>query len=659
MAHDRGNRRVTGRKHLALRRFDCNALAERLRSECRVAGLVERNRFTGQRGNDRYLALRGGNCLRGRLFRCSHCLRLLLFLRQAEEPRDHKGHAGRNRHGNDVLDRMVQVQQDAEDAGHARAGRAQADDRGIQRAACAANRAGDKRAEEPQVDAEDGRFGDTHERGKRSGQRHGFELFVPGLECDCERRAALRDIRRRGQRQPVGQAVGTDLAEVNDRVHMVDARDDRRRIQAAHDERTNTERDGDQPLHAVDHEIFHSGKHRADDGKRQVAGHKYAYQRSDEQIKHGRYDLVQALFEETHHPHGDDDRDHMSLITDQRHLIQTEKHFLICMYPFGCHRPCVLQVGVQHNHADDRSEERVSAEYLCRGKRDQDGQKGIRHIGKQLREHIDRAAGVHLNESIVDHEVQGLHNTHQETGCHNRRDDRHKDIAQRLDRALEPVTLGCTLRLGLVLADRRRTRERDELVIHFIDRARTEDDLKLALRLKHALHAGRVFQLLLVYLAVVRNDKAQPRCTVRCGHNVVLAADVLQYLGGRFFVIHLLFRPFVYFMKSISYFLSVLYCCRPHFVNPQYYPNLCHGFCALFLIIPRILLSIHKRAVCVLLTQTALPPFRYSVRPILLDTLHSPASVVFFGRSPARSFPAGRARPPRRWSDSNSARLQA
>ena len=47
----------------------------------------------------------------------------------------------------------MQVQQHTEDAGNACAGRAQADNRGIQRAARAADRTGDERPEETQVDA--------------------------------------------------------------------------------------------------------------------------------------------------------------------------------------------------------------------------------------------------------------------------------------------------------------------------------------------------------------------------------------------------------------------------------------------------------------------------------------------------------------------------
>lgn len=88
--------------------------------------------------------------------------------------------------------------------------------------------------------------------------------MIAGFERHCERRAALRNVRRRGERQPIGQAELTELAEVDDGVHVVDTGHHRGRVQSAHDERTKAERDGDQPLDAVDDVGLDEGKHRAD-----------------------------------------------------------------------------------------------------------------------------------------------------------------------------------------------------------------------------------------------------------------------------------------------------------------------------------------------------------------------------------------------------------
>ena len=229
----------------------------------------------------------------------------------------------------------------------------------------------------------------------------------------------------------------------------------------------------------------------------------------------------------------------MALITDQRHFIQAEEHFLIGMYAFGCHRPCVLQVGVQHNHADNRTEERVAAEHFGRRERDQDRQEGISHIGKQIGKHEQRAGAVERDKAVVNHELERLHDAHEEARSHNRRNDRHKNIAQRLDRALEPVALLRRLRLGLILADRRRARLRDELIVHLVDRTGAIDNLQLSLRLKYALHARCIFERILIHLFVVRNHQSQTRCAMCRRDHIVLSADASEHLESRFSIIHL------------------------------------------------------------------------------------------------------------------------
>ena len=102
---------------------------------------------------------------------------------------------------------MVQVQKDAKDARYARTRRTQPDNRSVKRAARAANCTGDERTEKAQVHTEDRGFRNAHERRQRRGQGHGFEFFIAGLDRDRQRRAALRHIRRTGQRQPERQAV--------------------------------------------------------------------------------------------------------------------------------------------------------------------------------------------------------------------------------------------------------------------------------------------------------------------------------------------------------------------------------------------------------------------------------------------------------------------
>ena len=317
---------------------------------------------------------------------------------------------------------------------------------------------------------------------------------------------------------------------------MVDTGDNRRCVQRAHDQGAETERDGDQRLNAADNAGLYHIEHRSDDRHGEEAGDKDRNQRGDKQIKHRRNVLVQELFDLRHHKDRDDDRDDMSLITDKRNLPQTE-HVEILFDAAG-HRPCVLQIRMYHNHADDAAEERIGAEYLRTGETDQNRKEYIRGVGEHIRQYKQRTVGGQIQISAVDHKVQRLHDAHQETGGDNRRDDRNKDVAERLDKPLERISLLRRGRLDLVLAHRLNARLLDKLLVHLVDHAGAEDDLQLTGCLKHALRAVDILQLRLAYLAVVRDDQTQSRRTVRRGYNVFFSADVFDDFGGGCFVIH-------------------------------------------------------------------------------------------------------------------------
>ena len=246
--------------------------------------------------------------------------------------------------------------------------------------------------------------------------------------------------------------------------------------------------------------------------------------------------LVQELFDLCHDKHRDDNRNDMSLIADKRNLPQT-KHIKILLDAAG-HRPCVLQIRMHHNHADDAAEERIGAEYLRAGETDQNRKEHIRGVGEHVRQHKQRAVGGQIQISAVDHEVQRLHDAHQETGGDDRRNNRDKDVAERLDKPLERISLLRRGRLDLVLGHRLNARLRDKLLIYLVDHAGAEDDLQLTGRLKHALCAVDILQRRFLNLAVVRDHQTQSGRTVRRGYNVFFSADVPDDLGSGCFVIH-------------------------------------------------------------------------------------------------------------------------
>ena len=94
---------------------------------------------------------------------------------------------------------------------------------------------------------------------RAEGQGHRLDLAVLALEGHSQSGTALAHVGGAGQRQPEGQAVLGQLAQVDDGVHVVDAGHNGDGVQAAHHKGTDAEGQGDQSLDTADDAVLNGG----------------------------------------------------------------------------------------------------------------------------------------------------------------------------------------------------------------------------------------------------------------------------------------------------------------------------------------------------------------------------------------------------------------
>ena len=150
---------------------------------------------------------------------------------------------------------------------------------------------------------------------------------------------------------------------------------------------------------------------------------------------------MKTFFNLRQHPHSDHYRDHVPLIAYHINGIKPEPYFLGSLYSFCCNCPCILQIGMDHNHTDYCCQVGIRSKNLTCTVCNKDWQECIGGVAENLRKRINRSACINIQESIIYHKVQGFHDTHKETAGNNSRNDRNKNISQRLDQSLERICL--------------------------------------------------------------------------------------------------------------------------------------------------------------------------------------------------------------------------
>ena len=227
----------------------------------------------------------------------------------------------------------------------------------------------------------------------------------------------------------------------------------------------------------------------------------------------------------------------MSLIAHRVDIIQSEPDGELrdCLAGFHrrCHAPRIHQVGMDHDHADYRTQEHIAAKCLCRTGGDQDRQKCKCSVGK----HVENLIGIRICHCRKQG-TEALQQAHQQTGCHDCRNDRYENIPQHLDRFLEQIHLLSGCRLDIFLCGGFNAGNGYEFLIDPIDNAGAENDLQLSLCDKYALDAFNFFDFFFANALFVFDNQSQTGGTMGTGNQVFLTADFFQHLYRCFMIIH-------------------------------------------------------------------------------------------------------------------------
>ena len=291
---------------------------------------------------------------------------------------------------------------------------------------------------------------------------------------------------------------------------MMESGDDRKCIQEADQESSDTERKSDQRSRACQDPSLNSREDRSDhcDGKK--PGDQYGNQRCNKEINHLRNNLMQLLLNPAHKQDRNNNRDNMSLIAyicdavaaDMEKFLDRRIEDHRAGTVIDVLRPRIYQRRMDHDKSDNSSQELVAPKLFRRTDRDQNRQHRQCRAGKQIDNLIQRAV-CHTRPDLC-HTAE---KTVQKTGRDDRRNDRNENITQRFDRAEERILLRCCRLLDIILRALRNTRHLDKFVVNLIDCSGTDDDLDLSGRLKAPLNAVNILYRRLVHLRLPQVDQ--------------------------------------------------------------------------------------------------------------------------------------------------------
>ena len=188
---------------------------------------------------------------------------------------------------------------------------------------------------------------------------------------------------------------------------------------------------------------------------------------------------------------------------------------------------------MDHQKTDDRAQEDVAAEYTRRGNCYDNGQICESGVSNSIEECEPVAAA----ESQSGDLGESLDQTHHKTGCYDSGQDRDEYVADCLKSLSPDGSLGCCRRLDVILRAGLYAGDLDELVEDLVDGTCTNDQLQLSIGLEHTLDAVYIVKSFFVDFAVISDNQTKSCGAVRCGYDVLAAADIISDFLGTLMII--------------------------------------------------------------------------------------------------------------------------
>ena len=368
------------------------------------------------------------------------------------------------------------------------------------------------------------RLGDAEQAGDASGDRGSAQVLVLGLQSNAQAGTALGNVvcQRSRHVQHFKTGVRNRSNCVGDQSLM--------HAHGDHEGQHGSQQSNGQPAQRVVQSQDHGGQ-QSTDVVAQRSEDDQCHREADAEAQHGHKEhadglgapLVGPLFNKGHENDGQDGREHLAAVSDVLQLDAEEVSTALGSQQSG-------NIGMDHGSSQSHRHQLVAVELGCSGEGDHDGQvvqSCICHADKHL---IGDISATHQAQSAQQHH-QSLQNACTCNGGDQRLED--ADHVVQNNAADLFFALGGSGSCSLTCVE---GAQLEQLIVHFDDIV-ADDHLTLRAAGNNAHNTGSLFQGCSIRLGGVCQSEAQAGGAVLDLHNVLLAANQTQHVGGSLLVV--------------------------------------------------------------------------------------------------------------------------